>query len=64
MKEVKDSDLRIEWRFSGEHMRVADPNGEVLLSTLTNFTSPRLTDRQVKWLKEHFEAKRKKYVFA
>lgn len=68
-KEINDLDLKLEWGRTGEHLKVYAVNGgllsiDVLLfNSVTGFVSPYLTARQVKWITEDYERKRKKYVF-
>jgi hypothetical protein len=63
MTPISDIDLKLEWVYSQEHLKVKAKDGEVVYNSVTQYASPRLTERQVKWITEHYHAKRRKYVF-
>jgi hypothetical protein len=62
--EIPDIDLVLEWNRTKEHLKVSVPVGGLLFNSVTGFASPVLSERQVKWITEHYEQKRRKYVFA
>lgn len=63
MTPISDIDLKLEWTYHQEHLKVKAKDGEVVFNSVTKYASPRLTERQVKWITEHYEEKRRKYVF-
>ena len=62
MRPIDDMELRLEWFDFSQHLRVIH-EGVVLYNSRVRIVSPLLSDRQVKWITEHYEQKRKKYVF-
>jgi hypothetical protein len=61
---ISDIDLKLDWGRTGQHLRVtAKWRDGVLYSSVTGQTSPLLSERQVKWITEHFQQKKKNYVF-
>lgn len=62
-EEISDIDLRLDWGRTGQHLKVRHKD-RLLYSSVTGQASPALSVRQVKWITEHYEQKRKKYVFA
>jgi hypothetical protein len=62
-EQYRDSQLRLEWLSWGQYLKVWAPDKTLLFSSVTGDISPALSDRQVKWILEHYEAKRKCYVF-
>ena len=69
-KEISDLDLVLVWSRTKEHLKVYVNNGGLLkidillFNSVTGFVSPLLSDRQVKWIVEDYERKRRVYVFA
>lgn len=63
-EQFRDSQLQLEWLSWEQHLKVWAPDKTLLFSSVTGEISPALSDRQVKWILEHYEAKRKVYVFA
>ena len=69
-KEISDLDLVLVWSRTKEHLKVYVNTGGLLkidillLNSVTGFMSPLLSDRQVKWILEDYERKRRVYVFA
>lgn len=62
-KEIRDSELKLEWVSHNTHLRVYAPDGELLYSSVTGTVSPRLSERQATWIKAHWLAKRMNYEF-
>ena len=62
--EIPDTDLELKWNRTNEHLKVYDRQATLLFNSNTGFVNPLLSDRQVKWITEHYEQKRRKYVFA
>ena len=60
--EINDIQLKLEWVSFGQHLKVSHKN-EVLYNSRTGIASPLLSARQVKWIIEHYQQKRKSYVF-
>ncbi len=66
---ISDIDMHLEWGRTGETLKVYVKNGGLLsidvmvYNSITGFASPLLSPRQVKWITEDYEKKRKKYVF-
>jgi hypothetical protein len=63
LTEIPDMSLILEWNRTKEHLKVSVPNTP-LYNSATGFVSPLLSARQVKWITEHHQQKRMKYVFA
>lgn len=70
MKETwSDSKLELKWgipRAWGDAcdvLRVYAPDGTLLYTSVTDFIHQSLSPRQATWIREHFQAKRKRYVF-
>lgn len=61
--EIPDIELKLEWTRMKDHLRVLH-KGVLLYSSASGFASPVLSTRQVKWITEHYDLKRMKYVFA
>jgi hypothetical protein len=61
--EYSDIDFTLTWNRTKEHLKVTI-NDLVFFNSATGFVSPLLSARQVKWITEHHEQKRMKYVFA
>jgi hypothetical protein len=59
---IDDMDLRLDWGSTNQYLKVYHKNTLVYNSEIS-FFSPVLEPRQVKWITEHYEQKRKKYVF-
>ena len=59
---LSDLDLRLEWNRTGESLRVTH-KGTVVYNSITGMLSGLLSDRQVKWILEDYNRKRKKFVF-
>lgn len=58
-----DSKLILKWNMSGQALRVYAPDGTLLYSSEVDSVHPSLSQRQATWIREHFQAKRKRYVF-
>ena len=58
-----DKRLILTWVSFGQHLKVKGPDGVLLINTRTNFVSEKISARQVKWILEHYEAKKKTYAF-
>jgi hypothetical protein len=63
-EKFSDSQLNLEWLSWGQHLKVWAPDKTLLFSSVTGEIHDNLSDRQVKWILEHYEQKRKVYVFA
>jgi hypothetical protein len=61
--EFADIDLSLKWNRTKDQLKVS-VNDLVLFNSVTGLVSPQLSARQVKWITEHYEQKRMKYVFA
>ena len=60
---ISDLDLKLEWSRTGDNLKVTH-KGTVVYSSITGKASPLLSQRQVKWIYEHFTRKKKNYVFS
>lgn len=63
-EKISDLDLELVWSRTKEHLKVYDRQGTLMFNSVTGFIHPLLSDRQVKWILEDYEAKRRIYVFA
>jgi len=63
METINDINLKLEWFDFGQHLRVKH-EGIVVYNSRVRIVSPLLSERQVKWITEHYQQKRKNYVFA
>lgn len=63
MQEISDMEMTLSWGRTQQDLRVTH-RGQMMYNSVTGQFSPELTKRQVKWITEHYEQKRKKYVFA
>jgi hypothetical protein len=63
-EKISDLDILLQWTRMGDHLKASTTEGTLLYSSVTNFVSDLLSPRQAKWIKEDYEKKRKKYVFA
>lgn len=67
---ISDINLKLEWSRTGQDLKVWVPNGGLmkvnvlLYNSVTGYVDPLLSARQVKWITEHYQQKRKNYVFA
>jgi len=61
---VSDLDMILEWSRTKQDLKVHTVEGTLLFSSAAGFVSPLLSDRQVKWVTEDCNRKRKKYVFS
>jgi len=59
---ISDLDLKLEWSRTGEDLRVTN-KGKVLYSSVSGLVSPSLSPRQVRWITEDYERKRKQYAY-
>jgi len=57
-----DKDLVLTWSNHKQDLKVTH-NDVVLLNTVTGFAHKSLSERQVKWIMEHYEKVRNVYVF-
>ena len=62
-EKISDLDILLHWGRTGEHLKVHTTEGTLLFSSVTGDFSPLLSDRQVKWILEDYNRKRKKFVF-
>lgn len=62
-EKVSDLDIILHWGRTGEHLKAHTSEGTLLFSSVTGEFSPLLSDRQVKWILEDYNRKRKKFVF-
>jgi len=58
-----DSKLTLKWDRTGADLRVYTPEGELVYTSVVGFVHPDLSARQAKWISDHYNAKRKNYVF-
>lgn len=63
-KTVSDLDMILEWSRTGTDLKVRTVEGTLLFSSSVGFVSPLLSERQVKWVTEDYNRKKKNYVFA
>lgn len=63
-KTVSDLDMILEWSRTGADLKVRTVEGTLLFSSATGFVSHLLSERQVKWVSEDYNRKKKNYVFA
>lgn len=61
---ISDLVLELVWSRTKEHLKVYGHQGTLLFNSVTGFIHPTLSDRQVKWILEDYERKRRIYVFA
>jgi hypothetical protein len=55
--------MRLEWNRIGDHLKVVLANGTLLYQSSIGYASPLLSARQVKWIQEDYNRKKKNYVF-
>lgn len=60
---LRDSELVLEWVNFNQDLKIT-AKGELVYSTVTGKVSPKLSERQVKWIGEHVAKTRRSYVFA
>lgn len=60
---ISDLDMRLEWNRIGDHLKVVLTNGTLLYQSSIGYASPQLSARQVKWIQEDYNRKKKNYVF-
>ena len=61
---VSDLDMILEWSRSKQDLKVHTVEGTLLYSSASGFVNPLLSERQVKWVTEDYNRKKKNYVFA
>jgi len=63
-EKISDLDMILEWSPTGANLKVRTVEGTLLFSSVVGFVSPLLSERQVKWVTEDYNRKKKNYVFA
>jgi hypothetical protein len=63
-EKISDLDIILEWSRTGKDLKAKTTKGELLYSSVTGIASPVLSERQVNWITEDYNRKKKNYVFA
>lgn len=62
--EIPDIDLKLVWNRTKDGLKVFGPDNTLLYNSWVGVVDPGLSERQLKWITEHYNQKRMKYVFA
>lgn len=62
-EQISDIDMLLVWSRTGTDLKVQTTEGTLLYNSVTGFVHTSLSPRQVKWITEDYERKKKNYVF-